>query len=146
MLATSGRAGREIIAATFEWDFADLAMLRERKKDCTEFGRKNLQAPETRRSGTLEDSVQQELAVTFGAEDGRFNDIGARAAELAQTSSHFFDGSQLSRLIAHDASLANEFPSRLELGFHQDDYLTATALFDRTREGSSDHGRKNQGR
>ena len=43
MPATSGRAGREMIAATFfTEDDDELAMSDERKKDCTEFEAKTL--------------------------------------------------------------------------------------------------------
>src|SRR5882672_3128764 len=76
----------------------------------------------------LENRAQEEFAVSLRAQDGGFNDIDVSASKSEQRFLHLFDGCQLSSFVAHDASLANEFPSGFELRFDQDDNVPPTAF------------------
>src|ERR1700683_4263848 len=100
-------------------DEGEIAMMKERKKDCTESSRKSL----TLRLEYLEDSPQQKFPIPLRTEDGRIDSVQAGAAETLQGCFHLFDGAKLRRFVAHNPSFPNEFPARFELRFDQNDHF-----------------------
>ena len=101
------------------------------KTDCTEFEQNFYRTADQNKT-----RPEKKFAVPFRAQDRRFDHIGVSAGQVQQSSPHLLDGRQLSGFVAHNASLTNEFPSRLELRFHQDDHLPATALVQRRRKAA----------
>src|SRR5579872_758080 len=91
----------------------------------------------------LENSVEKEFAIPFGAKDGRVDHVCLPDPELDKRGSDFFDGCLLSIFVPYDSALSDQFPAYLELGLHQDNDLTPTAIL---RERSSKNSRENQGR
>src|SRR5579863_5768464 len=147
--ATSGRSGREMMAAVFcamSWeDACRLAMVKERSnRYCTENSR--LDHKDTETHSGLEPAAQQELAIAFSPEDGRVDRIGLSRAQSLQGGFHFFHGSKLCGLVAHNASLAYVFPAGFELRLYQDDDLPSLAFVRRLGESGSDHGGKDESR
>ena len=89
--------------------------------------------------------MEQELAVAFGAEDGRVDDVGMGCAEGEHCCFHFFYSGELRGLVADDAAFAYVFASSFELRFYQNDQMAALSLGWVEREGCDDY-RENQRR
>src|SRR5208282_4112141 len=91
--------------------------------------------------GKLKHSVDEEFAVPFRAEYRRIDDAQSGAAKIFQSCFNFFNGCELSSFVAHNASLANKFPSRFELRFDENDQLSASAFICGPRKGCVQYGR-----
>jgi|HubBroStandDraft_5_1064220.scaffolds.fasta_scaffold309931_2 hypothetical protein len=79
MRPTSERAGREIMAASFDSAGEDNVDMAVKIEDCTELKGKSLNQSGIR---LLEDAPKQELAVSFRPKNWRIDDFQPRAAEL----------------------------------------------------------------
>ncbi len=125
MRATSGRPGREKMAADFgRSDCVGMG----RNMNCTESGAKAFTKPAPRITGakqgdavrgtasgligttcmgTSENSAQQKFAIAFRSKNGGLDGLGRLAAEIQQCLPNLFDRSHLCRFIAHDTSFAH---------------------------------------
>ena len=85
MWATSGRSGREMIAAIFLEDACGLAMSMTKER----LYRISANYPQRMRERkSLEDAVQQELTIPFHTKDWRLNRLGPDRAKIPQRGTH----------------------------------------------------------
>src|SRR5215469_4359319 len=76
----------------------------------------------------LESSVQKELAVALGAEDGRINGVQVLRTQLRESRLYSVESCQLDGFVANDAALAHVLAAGFELGLYQDDHLVRRRL------------------